>query len=377
MTGPSPDISVVIPYFDAPRQLALVLAGLDAQRLAPSRFEVVVADDGSPVPPRPGHHEYDVRVVDQPDLGFRAAAARNLGAAASGGRLLCFLDGDTVPEPDYLTATLTAADELGAVVLVGRRRHADLAESTPVQVRRWLRGDAGVAPRELPAPRWLSDAYRRTDDLRNADDESYRFVISAVMSMPRELFDAVGGFDERFVAYGGEDWELANRCWLAGAALRHVPGAVAWHDGPGFAGRDIDQQDMMDAQSMVLARLLPSPAHRPPGLVWRYPLVVVEVDDGGWRDIETTRCVAGLLRETDAGVWLADGHAAAPGGPLSEDPRVHVGAPPPDVRARCRYVARVTRPVDALRPGWHTDDSPTTEAMRVRHARGLRYAVAG
>src|SRR3954447_2278357 len=87
-----PDVSVVIPYFDDQSRLNLLLAALN-QQLGGVHFEVVIADDGSPAPPAvPAGLEFDCTVVSQPDHGFRAAAARNLGAAAAVGESLLFLD---------------------------------------------------------------------------------------------------------------------------------------------------------------------------------------------------------------------------------------------------------------------------------------------
>ena len=54
-----------------------------------------------------------VRVVRQPRDGFRAAAARNLGAGHARGRVLCFLDGDTVPEDGYVAALHTVREPWG------------------------------------------------------------------------------------------------------------------------------------------------------------------------------------------------------------------------------------------------------------------------
>lgn len=347
-----PEVSVVVCTYDDQRGLDRVLAGLALQDLPADRFEVVVADDGSPVEPVLGDRPYAVRLVRQADRGFRAGAARNLGAAATSGRLLCFLDGDTVPSRGYLSAALRAAATLGPrAVLVGRRRHVDLAGWTTEQVAGWLAGSTEREPVALHDPRWLLDAYRASDDLRQADDESYRYVISAVMSVTRETWDAAGGFDESFSGYGGEDWELAHRCWLAGADLRHVPEAVAWHDGPDLAGRDLDLHEVLTTQALALASRLPSPALRPEGVAFARPWCAVEVDDRGWPPQATLLVVASLLAGgPDARVWLADGTGLLDAGPLADDARVARGPVPPEVATRASWRVRVERPVELQVP---------------------------
>lgn len=348
----TPEVSVVVCTYDDQPGLDRVLAALELQDLAADRFEVVVADDGSPDEPVLGARPYPVRLVRQADRGFRAGAARNLGAAVTRGRLLCFLDGDTVPSARYLSTTLRAADALGPrAVLVGRRRHVDLAGWTTEQVAAWLAGAGEREPVGLDDPRWLLDAYRASEDLRLADDESYRYVISAVMSLTRRTWDAAGGFDESFSGYGGEDWELAHRCWLAGAELRHVPEAVAWHDGPDLAGRDLDLHRVLTAQALALASRLPSPALRPPGVAFARPLCAVEVDDRGWPPPATLLVVASLLAGgPDARVWLTDGTGVLGDGPLGGDARVDCGPVPDEVARRAPWRVRVGRPVELQVP---------------------------
>lgn len=199
----APTVSVVVPHHEAQADLDLVLTALTLQDHPATRLQVVVADDGSRVlPDTRAAGGLDVRVVRQQRAGFRAAAARNLGAAAAEGHVVAFLDGDTVPEPGYLRALTRLPALLPDALTVGRRRHADLGGWSPARLRAWLtRG--GPPPRELTEPTWLRDGYREHRDLLDVDSRSHRYVISAVMALHRDLLTELGGFDERFSSYGG------------------------------------------------------------------------------------------------------------------------------------------------------------------------------
>lgn len=252
-----PLVSIVVVHFRQPRQLERTLAALARQTHPADRLELLVVDDGSPDPPAV---PAGVRLLRQEDRGFRAGAARNRGAREARGDVLCFLDADTTPEPDYVRRLTRLPAIAPEAVTVGRRAHADLAgvdPSAPIE---------DVAPaRALPAPEWLARGYAASGDLRDADDRSYRFVISSVMACSRWFFDEVGGFDERFAEYGGEDWEWAHRAWLAGALLAHVPAALAWHDGPDWLGRDADEPARRAAknrETLRLADAVPVPGSR-------------------------------------------------------------------------------------------------------------------
>jgi GT2 family glycosyltransferase len=249
-----PSISVIIAHYQQPTQLARTLAAL-ARQSHPSRLtEILVVDDGSPQPPvvPPG-----VRLLVQPDRGFRLAAARNLGAAAANNDILVFLDADTSPEPDYLRQLTRLPALAPDSVTVGRRRHAEL-DGVPVNVPIETAG----RNHELAEPAWLRDAYRRSGNLLDLDHRSYRFLIGAVLACSREFFEETGGFDESFTRYGGEDWEWGYRAWLHGAVIAHVPEAVAWHDGPDSAGRTGSRLAAKNEEALRLTNLIPVPGSR-------------------------------------------------------------------------------------------------------------------
>lgn len=329
-----PEVSVVVPYFERQDQLDRLLAGLDQQSCPPEAFEVVVADDGSSRRPTVGRRDYPTRVVRQPDEGFRPARARNLGAAASTGRVLAFLDQDCVPTPDYLRLVADAAPSSWSLV-VGHRLHADLDGWRPPAVAEWLAG-GGPRPRVIPEPEWLLEGYARTAGLTRPDDHAYQLVLGAAVSLHRDLFDLLGGFDPTFRAYGGEDWDLGHRALTAGADLRWLDDAQVWHDGPDIAGRTADLASTKNAETLALAARVPDPDVRGRHLVWRVPTIVVRLRTGRTPLPTVVASVESLLAAADAHVWV-DEPAGSELVDVLEDPRVHTGAPSAAVLARSRY----------------------------------------
>ena len=102
-------------------------------------------------------------VLRQADLGNRTAAARNRGVAATTAEVLVFLDADTIPAAGFVAAMAAWPAVLHDALVVGRRRHADLAGAAGDDVATgWARTGIGPPPGpELPGPQWLADGYAR------------------------------------------------------------------------------------------------------------------------------------------------------------------------------------------------------------------------
>lgn len=327
-------VAVVIPFYNQHRQLDLVLRALALQDYPPELLSVIVADDGSATAPTVPS---GVRVVRQPDLGFRAAAARNLGANATDADVLCFLDADTIPEPGYVRRIVALPSVLPDALVVGRRRHADLNAMTPDGLSRWWAGE--LRPLELAEPSWLRDEYARSADLLRVDHRSYRYVISAVMCCTSVLFHDVGGFDESFTHYGGEDWEFAHRAMAGGAVLHHARDAVAWHDGPDWGERPVAERiTRKNREAMALARRITDPDARTHGVWYAIPDIVVRVAAESHTAASLLRTL-GCFLHGDVGVWVDDHDLLA--ALELDDPRVRSGAVPEDVLRRCRFVIDV------------------------------------
>ena len=305
----APAVSVVIPYFNDPAGLREVLAGVAASDFD-GEVEVIVADDGSTVPPEVTS-PLPVRVVRQEDRGFRAAAARSLGAAHARHPVVVFLDGDTVPAPGYLSAASRWVAAQERAVVVGARRQ-DGAE-----------------------PGWLREAWADTDDLERADETSWRFVLSSVLTCSARFFHEIGGFDDSMVGYGGEDWEFGWRAWNAGGVFIHEPQAVAAHREDDWAARRSAHDGLSvagvaekNAESQALAHRITHPIARPPGVVFSDADVVVTL-------AEAVTAAAPGVAERVIVSWLGAGdtqvRVAEAAGMFAADPRVG-----PQARGRVR-----------------------------------------
>ncbi|MFN3600079.1 MAG: glycosyltransferase family 2 protein [Dietzia sp.] len=366
----SASVDVVIPYYREQRMLDRILAALRRQTGLARPPRVIVADDGSPTPPTVPP---EVTVVRQEDRGFRASAARHLGAGAGDGELILFLDGDTVPGPDYVATLLAALEHNPDLLVVGRRRYgrfADNAEPDRAGPNRADLDRVDLEPAEvLPDPAWPASFYAETDDLTR--DEGgwraglWRGVLSAVFGLHRRLYDLSGGFDPGIVGYGGEDWDLAWRCEQVGGRLRHVPDAVAWHDGPDWGGRAEDDPGHLAQKNAETARLAPlivSPLTRPAGGIFEVPLIAAHVharhagsgtgNAGSGADAATC---ASLLRWADVAATAdpSTTDAAEIAELFAADPRVRLAARGPWWEPGTQGPGPRRRPevlVDILRP---------------------------
>lgn len=238
---PAPElISVVVTTYNRSDALSVVLRALAAQ--SDRNFEVLVADDGSAEPQRQAVRRaaaalpLRTTLVWHPDVGFTAGMARNRGVEFSQGDYLVFLDGDCVPETDFIARhrALAQAGWLvnGSRVLLG----PDLTRRVlGGQVQTWgqgagfwwaqrLRGQTNKSWPGLRAPdgRW-----------RLQPHFSFKGLRSCNLGLWRSDFACVDGFDEAFVGWGHEDADLVLRLHHAG--VRRKSGAWAtevahlWH----------------------------------------------------------------------------------------------------------------------------------------------------
>lgn len=201
---------------------------------------VVVVDNGSV----DGSAEVDVAGVSLDlrqtgaNLGF--AKACNLGAAGATAPYLLFLNPDAALRPEALQSAL--AFMAGAA---GRRTGV-------CGVR--LVGEDGLVQHHTtkhPTPLTLFNLALLRTPFDHLQSRRVGHVIGAFYLIRTELFERLGGFDERFFVYL-EDLDLSVRVAEAGYEVHYLAEAVAFHKGGGTSEQVKAHRLYYSLQSRIL-----------------------------------------------------------------------------------------------------------------------------
>ncbi|MGB7798218.1 MAG: glycosyltransferase [Pseudonocardiaceae bacterium] len=255
-TSTSPLLSIVVPVHGKWEYTQACLASIEAHPPTVP-FEVLVVDDASPdrtaelVVASPG-----VRLVrTERNVGFVGAC--NLGASHARGAYLLFLNNDTEVRPGALDALVDAADSDDRIGLVGAMLvypDGRLQESGGIV---WADGSGWNYGRD-------HDAHAPEFAVRRDVD----YCSGAAILVRQELFEGVGGFDQRYAPAYYEDTDLAFAIRATGHRSIVEPRAVVVHhegvshgtDRTGGVKRfqEINRAQFVDKWAATLAEHLPA-----------------------------------------------------------------------------------------------------------------------
>lgn len=191
-TGATMKVSVVICTFnrnkDCRATVESVLHQIDAHP-----YEIIVVDDFSKIPF--GFDHDGVRIIRNSE-NQGASASRNIGAKASRGDLVCFIDDDTPADPNWIKNILIAISN-GADIVGG--------EAEPLY--------------SVPPPKWWSpNLFGFFVGINNRD------ILTGNLAVRRNVFNEIGYFNEELGRKGAElvsceDIEFRERARAAGLNL--------------------------------------------------------------------------------------------------------------------------------------------------------------
>jgi GT2 family glycosyltransferase len=192
--------SVIIATKNRAARLDAALESLARAGAAPP-LEIIVVDNGSTDATRAIVEKHGARYLHEPIAN--RGRARNRGVTAATGSHLLFVDDDVVVP-------------IGFIAMHAKAHHDFLfprAVTGPI---------INVPdPADRPPP--------------SAANYSGAFFCTCNASVPKAVFDAVGGFDEQFDLYGWEDTELGTRLRAFDVARYFAWDAYLWHIKPPHA----------------------------------------------------------------------------------------------------------------------------------------------
>ena len=205
-----PFFSIVIPTYSRPKQLANCLQSIARLDYPRDRFEVIVVDDGSPMPPEDVvdsfHDRLNVTLLTQTHAG--PAAARNTGAARTKGEFLAFTDDDCAPAPDWLQALAVRFATAQDCAIGGQTLNA-----LPANL-------CSTASQSLIG--YLYAYY-------NTNPNQACFFTSNNLAVPAGRFRAAGRFETTYTRAAAEDREFCDRWLYYGYRLIYAPEVLVYH----------------------------------------------------------------------------------------------------------------------------------------------------
>ncbi|MCE0555349.1 MULTISPECIES: glycosyltransferase [unclassified Motilimonas] len=219
-------LSVIIPTYNRAELLRHTLISLQYQSLSTEFFEVIVVDDGSVDHSEAVCHDFssvlDIKYFHQQDKGFRAGKARNIGAAIAEGDYLVFIDTSVVLASHALAHHLathqsspTPINIIGYVYAFGLRGN-DVEPVIPMMSSD--NADASLAYlKDISALDQREPQYQLMGSDLSRWPAAFDIFWTCHVSVERKLFIQVGGFDESFTSWGGEDVDLGIRLFKAGS----------------------------------------------------------------------------------------------------------------------------------------------------------------
>lgn len=208
-TGAFPDISFIIGHRGTAR-ISLLLATIESVAAqVGARIECIVVEQDMTPEVRDQIPEWVryVHITPSDDMPYCRSWAFNVGAQVARGRVLVLHDNDLLVPTDYAAKVLQQTAK-GYEVVNLKRFIFYLSER---HTKRYLGGEIdllGAAPEAI---------------MQNAE-------AGGSIAITRDAYDRIGGMDESFIGWGGEDnefWERAQTCtlWPFGA----LPIVHLWH----------------------------------------------------------------------------------------------------------------------------------------------------
>lgn len=207
-----PFLSVIVPYYNAGGHIRHLLQALSRQSYPHDKFEVILVNNGSnddslDIIKAFLNSENDVTFhLSEENKKVGSYAARNKGISQAQGQIFAFTDADCIPEAHWIESGVISVCCDGAPIIGGE------VELRPFDQKK-------------PTPAELFDLAYGFQQRTNIERKG--FSVTANLFAKREVFEAVGTFDENLKSKG--DYEWCTRAASHGFSIVYQPSCRVTH----------------------------------------------------------------------------------------------------------------------------------------------------
>ncbi|RXT13987.1 glycosyltransferase family 2 protein [Ammoniphilus sp. CFH 90114] len=257
--------SVIIPAYNRAEQLPLTLASFNLQTFSKEKFEVIVVDDGSTDQTKKVVKKFEASyplIYSNTEKKSGRSYARNHGISLARGKYVIFCDADFIVIPEFLEIIHKYHKRYPKTVVSGIpgswnrtyvQYYPEFTEKQKWEMHEVLK-PLGLwqdtfwgSEKNIVSVLKPEDLYHRFHDIgkyvykwstgsrearkayRETDVASWLLLVTRCVSIKKRDLLRVGCFEEKFIRYGLEDWELGYRLYQKGLSFVSIKKRVGFH----------------------------------------------------------------------------------------------------------------------------------------------------
>lgn len=221
--------SVVVITYNQHNALLNVISGLCNQTMDRQEYEVIIIDDGSTdetilITSEQLQISTGLNIQIKHTTNGGRARARNIGVSMASGRIIVFCDGDRVPAPSFIKNHTNAHME-GMCAVIGASYDYFGKSELLDRLDNW-----SYIMRFSRLPFYFQRVSKIYNQAGVTDSKNawLSFLVGNA-SVDREIMLNIGGFDERFIQWGFEHFELGYRLMQNNIRFRLSLAAMNFH----------------------------------------------------------------------------------------------------------------------------------------------------